>query len=115
MNFNEYQKLARKTDFHTPKKEKKVFGNLFAYPTFGITGEAGELADKIKKLYRDRGGKLTPEMRHDLVLELGDILWYMAKMAHVLGVSFDDVARLNIKKINSRKKRGVLTGNGDHR
>ena len=115
MDFNSYQKFAKKTDFHSPKKEKKVFGNLFAYPTFGITGEAGEFADKIKKLYRDHEGKLSPEMKHDLVLELGDILWYIAKMARALGVSLDDVARLNLKKIASRKKRGMIHGNGDHR
>lgn len=115
MNFNEYQKLAEKTDFHSPKKEKKIFGSLFAYPTFGITGEAGELADKVKKIFRDHDGKLSKEMRHDLVLELGDILWYMAKMARTLGVTMNEVARLNLKKINSRKKRGVITGSGDHR
>ena len=115
MNFNEYQKLAKKTDFHSPKKEKEVFGNLLAYPTFGITGEAGELADKIKKVFRDDGGKLFPKVKHDLVLELGDILWYIAKMAGALGVSLDDVAKLNLKKIMSRQKRGVIKGSGDHR
>ena len=115
MDFNTYQKLAGKTDFHTSKKEKRIFGNLFAYPTFGITGEAGEMADKVKKIFRDHDGKLSPEMRHDLILELGDILWYMAKMARALGVTLDEVARRNINKINSRKKRGVIKGSGDHR
>lgn len=115
MNFNEYQRRAKKTDSYTPREEKKIFGNLLAYPAFGLAGETGEFIDKIKKVFRDHRGALTTSMKHDLLLELGDILWYIAKMARTLGYTLDEVATTNLKKIHSRKKRGVIHGNGDHR
>ena len=115
MDFNTYQKLAKRTDYHSKREEKKRFGNNLVNATLGITGEAGEFADKIKKLYRDKGGKLDRQLKNDLVHELGDILWYIAKMARELGVPLDTVARLNIEKLSSRKKRGKLGGSGDHR
>ena len=115
MNFNTYQKLAKRTDYHSKREERKRFGNNLVNATLGITGEAGEFADKIKKLYRDKGGKLDATTKQDLIYELGDILWYIAKMARELGVPLDAVARLNIQKLSSRKKRGKLSGSGDHR
>ena len=115
MNFNEYQKLAKKTEWLSDKEELKIFGNDLVNATLGIAGEAGEFADKIKKLYRDKGGKLDAQYKQDLIYELGDILWYMANMAGKLGVKFDVIARMNIKKLASRKKRGKLAGSGDHR
>lgn len=115
MDFNEYQKFAKKTEYLSDRQERAIFGNNLVNATLGITGEAGEFADKIKKLYRDKGGKMDAETKKDLLYELGDMLWYMAKMAGKLGVKFDVVARMNIKKIHSRKKRGKILGSGDHR
>ena len=115
MNFNDYQKLAKKTDYFSSKNERKIFGNNLVNATLGLAGESGEFADKIKKLYRDRKGKMDVATKQDLIHELGDILWYIAKMARELDVKLDDVARLNIEKLMSRKKRGVITGQGDHR
>lgn len=115
MNFNEYQKLAKRTDTSSLKEEKKLFGNLLTYPTLGIAGESGEFADKIKKVFRDKRGKLDDATKQNLMLELGDILWYVAKMARAIGFTLDEVAQANLHKITSRKKRGVLHGDGDHR
>lgn len=115
MNFNEYQKKAKETDSYTLADEKKIFGSLLIYPTLGISGEAGEFADKIKKIFRDKKGKLDDETKHNLILELGDILWYIAKMSRALDYTLDDVAKLNLQKIASRQKRGVIHGDGDNR
>ena len=115
MNFNEYQKLAKQTEYLSKKEEARLFGNNLINATLGLVGESGELAEKVKKLYRDKGGKLDAATKQDLIHELGDILWYMAKMSRELNVKLDDVARINIKKLFSRKERGVITGNGDHR
>lgn len=85
------------------------------YPVLGICGEAGEIADKVKKIVRDRGGVLTRRNVRELLLELGDELWYVAALARDLGSSLEEVAEMNLRKLRSRKKRGVLRGEGDRR
>ena len=115
MNFKEYEKKAKSTEFHTTKQEKKIFGNLLINPTLGLAGETGEFVDKIKKVFRDKRGKLDKATRELLVSELGDILWYLAKMAGVLGSSLEEVATKNIDKLASRKKRNKIKGEGDTR
>lgn len=114
MNFNEYQKKAGSTDLYL-KKEKKLFGNALVYPALGLAGESGEFVDKIKKLFRDKDGKLDAATKESLTLELGDILWYIAKAARSLGIKLDVVAQKNIEKITSRRKRQVIRGSGDNR
>ena len=77
-----------------------------------IAGEAGEVAEKVKKAYRDHGGKTDPMA---IGKELGDVLYYLTKMAHIHGMTLDDVARINKEKLRDRKERGKMHGEGDDR
>ena len=103
MRFNEYQEEASKTAIY-PEQYKIV------YPALGLAGEAGEVAEKVKKHIRD--GVLNVE---DLKKELGDVLWYLAAITSDLGLSLDDVAESNLQKLRSRQARGVIGGSGDNR
>lgn len=94
------------------------------YPALGLTGEAGEVAEKVKKLYRDDEinfmredmlEELNHEQSRDLALELGDVLFYVAACANDIGYSLEEIAEMNIDKLASRKRRGKLTGSGDNR
>ncbi|MCL4344078.1 MAG: nucleoside triphosphate pyrophosphohydrolase family protein [Nitrososphaerota archaeon] len=104
MNFNEYQKLAHLTAVY-PSNSAKY------YLTLGLTGEAGEVANKIKKEIRDN----EPVNKDEIKGELGDVLWYLSELALTYGIGLDDVARSNIEKLQDRKRRGALRGSGDHR
>jgi NTP pyrophosphatase (non-canonical NTP hydrolase) len=83
-----------------------------AYLGLCITGEAGEIAEKLKKAYRDEE-RVTDKLV--LAMELGDVLFYVTRMAHALGYSLEDVAKILVEKLNDRKTRGVLRGQGDER
>lgn len=109
MNFKEYQKQSRETAIYPDR------GKNFVYPTLGLCGEAGEIAEKIKKVLRDDGGKISAEKKELIKKELGDVLWYVAQIASELKLSLDDVAKHNLEKLFSRKKRGKLLGGGDLR
>lgn len=109
MNFDEYQEKSRKTALY-PDKD-----NNFVYPTLGLSGEAGEVAEKIKKVIRDKGGIIDDETREAIKKELGDVLWYVSQLATELGLSVDEIAEKNIEKLYSRMERGKLQGNGDNR
>jgi len=109
MNFEEYQARAKETALYPDE------GNNFVYPTLGLIGEAGELANKIKKVIRDDGGVINEEKRESLKKELGDVLWYVAQLGTELKLSLEEVAEYNIEKLKSRKERGVLKGEGDNR
>jgi len=94
------------------------------YPTLGLTGEAGEVAEKVKKLYRDdeinfmredMTEELTPDQANDLALELGDVLFYIAAIAGDIGYSLEEIADMNIDKLAQRQARNTLSGSGDHR
>lgn len=85
------------------------------YPTLGLTNEAGEVAGKIKKIFRDRGGVITDEDRQELKLELGDVLWYLAEICTQLDLSLEDVAAANLDKLRGRVARGTMAGDGDTR
>lgn len=106
MNFREYEDAAASTD-HSPKN--------ITYYTLGLCGESGEFADKVKKVLRDSDGVMSAEAHSALVLELGDVLWYAARLANKLGVSMATVAARNMQKLADRKERGVLRGSGDAR
>ncbi|WP_018110745.1 nucleoside triphosphate pyrophosphohydrolase family protein [Thermus igniterrae] len=108
MTLEAYQKEAQKTALY-PEAYRLL------YPTLGLVGEAGELANKVKKVLRDQGGNLTEEVREALVAELGDVLWYVAQVATDLGVSLEEVAQKNLAKLRSRQARGQLGGSGDNR
>jgi NTP pyrophosphatase (non-canonical NTP hydrolase) len=109
MTFNEYQEKAKLT------AKYPVVAEPYVYPALGLAGETGEVLEKIKKIFRDEGGKITDEKRQELAKELGDILWYVATLARELGLSLDEVAQNNINKLFSRMDRGVLHGDGDNR
>lgn len=109
MTFGEYQKESRKTAIYPN------LGNDIIYPTLGLVGETGEIAEKIKKMIRDDGGSMTDERRELLKKELGDVMWYMAQLCTELGFDMDDVANQNLKKLFSRMDRNQLHGDGDLR
>lgn len=108
MNFYEYQEQARATAIYADKV--KVI-----YPALGLPGEVGEVCEKIKKVYRDNDGVFTDEKVNEIKKELGDVLWYVANLSADLNISMQEVAEMNIAKLNSRKERGVLQGSGDNR
>ena len=85
------------------------------YPTLGLTGEAGEVADKVKKVIRDRCGVFDADTREAIKLELGDVLWYVAQLASELGYDLNEVADANLQKLSSRAARGRIGGSGDQR
>ena len=109
MTFDEYQAKSKATAVY------KDQGNNFIYPVLGLVGEAGEVAEKIKKVIRDDDGEMTDVKRGEIKKELGDVLWYIAQLSTELGLSMTEVAELNIEKLASRKERGVITGSGDNR
>jgi NTP pyrophosphatase (non-canonical NTP hydrolase) len=90
-------------------------GDNFVYPALGLAGEAGEVADKLKKVIRDNDGTLTDPVRESVAKELGDVLWYVAVLAHELSYDLDTIAKNNLDKLASRMERGVITGSGDNR
>ncbi len=109
MTFEEYQKKSRKTAKYPDA------GSNFIYPTLGLVGETGEVAEKIKKVIRDDGGEILPEKRKEIEKELGDVLWYFTQLATELNFSLDEIAEKNIEKLYSRLERGTLGGSGDNR
>ena len=109
MQLNDYQRRSRSTARYPDA------GRNLIYPTLGLTGEAGEVADKVKKLIRDRGGVVDDQFTTDIALELGDVLWYLAQLSTELGLDLDAVAEGNLRKLASRAQRGTLHGEGDHR
>lgn len=108
MTLNEYQQIALETAVY-PADYKVI------YPALGMNGEAGEVADKVKKAIRDKGGILGEDDKKSLALEVGDVLWYCATMANDLGYTLQDIAEMNRDKLRSRKLRGKLGGSGDSR
>jgi NTP pyrophosphatase (non-canonical NTP hydrolase) len=109
MDFAAYQQRSRETARYPDA------GSNPLYPTLGLCGETGEVADKVKKVIRDRDGRFDAEVCEDLRLELGDVLWYVAQLATELGLSLEDVAQANLAKLASRAARNVISGSGDRR
>src|ERR687894_79138 len=107
MDFSEYQSLSRRTATY-PRA-----GEDLTYPALGLCGEAGEVAEKVKKTIRDDGGVLSEERRGALARELGDVLWYTAQLATEAGLELERIAQDNLEKLLSRQERGVLRGSGD--
>jgi NTP pyrophosphatase (non-canonical NTP hydrolase) len=110
MTFDDYQAQALTTVISNEDSFKDTL-----HWVLGICGEAGEVAEKVKKIIRDHEGKISQADKQELAKELGDVLWYLAVLAHEIGFSFDEVAASNIKKLKDRKLRGVLGGSGDNR
>lgn len=108
MTLNDYQQKAIATAQYGE-------GNKIVYPALGLAGEAGETADKVKKVLRDCGGEFTAEKKEDIAKEIGDVLWYCAALARDLGYELDQLAQMNVDKLKSRQERGVICGSGDNR
>ena len=108
MELNEYQKAALATAIYPND-------STISYLALAISGEAGELADKVKKVLRDKGGKFSDADKRAMALELGDVMWYVANLADVIGYGLTDIAQMNIEKIAGRVERGTLHGAGDNR
>ena len=106
MRLDEYQMRAEST---------AIYPNEYAivYPALGLTGEAGEVADKVKKIIRDGNSDLF--YKDNIAKELGDVLWYVAILARDLGYSLEEIAQTNLDKLEDRKNRDMLKGSGDDR
>ena len=109
MDFTDYQTKSRRT------AKYPSIGHPVIYPTLGLTNEAGEVAGKIKKIFRDKNGVIGETERETLKGELGDVLWYLAQVCTELDLSLDEVAEHNIEKLYSRLERGKIGGDGDNR
>jgi len=101
MNFEEYQTEASATALY-PRR----MSNL-EYPTLGLAGEAGEVANIVKKIQRDHGGVINDEIRAKLKDELGDVLWYISACADELGLTLAEVAEFNVQKLAKRHNRAA--------
>lgn len=111
MGLNEYQEGAMLTRTpETYREDKKII-----YPTLGLTGEAGEVSDKVKKVLRDCNGDFDNEKRKAIALEVGDCLWYCAALAKDLGYSLEEIAKMNLDKLADRERRNKIHGEGDER
>ncbi len=107
MTLNDYQQKALLT--------AKDQGNEFFHRVLGLVGEAGEIAEKVKKLVRDHNSDLAKLDKDDIAKELGDTLWYIAALADYLGYSLEEIGQRNIDKMSDRQKRGLINGTGDNR
>lgn len=108
MNLSDYQKLAYRT---------AIFPKDIAilYCALKLNGEAGEVAEKIGKLYRDHNGIQSIDFKRAMCLELGDVLWYVSALSVELGINLEDVAEANLDKLAARLEKGTLKGSGDDR
>lgn len=111
MNFNEYQLLTDSTAIYPQGREN---GALY-YVTMGLTSEAGEVAGKVKKALRDEQGLISEERAEAIAAEVGDVLWYCARIATEIGFNLGDIAEGNIRKLANRKSAGTIGGDGDNR
>lgn len=110
MTLNEYQKEALVTAQWSGDELRDL-----SHWVLGITGEAGEIAEKVKKIIRDHDGKLDNDAKFELSKEIGDVLWYLAVLAEHMGYKFEAIGQMNIAKLRDRQKRNKIQGNGDNR
>lgn len=108
MDFDAYSAQAEKTAIYPGQGS----GSGLVYVALGVAGEAGEIANKIKKLYRDGD---SPAAQDALFLEIGDALWYLDRLCNELGTTLSVVAELNVDKLRARFDAGTLRGGGDGR
>ncbi len=101
MNFEDYQSEAKQTALY-PRRM-----NNLEYPTLGLAGEAGEVANIVKKIQRDHGGEVNDEIRSKLKDELGDVLWYISACADELGLTLTEIAEYNVQKLAKRHNRAA--------
>lgn len=113
MNLNEFQQEAGRFAVYPGKNEEGIGG--LVYCTLGLTGESGEVSEKVKKLLRDSNGIITDEIRRAIAYELSDVFWYLQQAATEIKYSLEDIGSMNIEKLRSRSQRGVMGGSGDNR
>lgn len=106
MQLDEYQKRAHDTAVYPAN-------HSVPYLALGLAGEAGEVANKVKKVLRD--GRPLEAVKHDLALELGDTLWYLSEFAAKLGFTLSQIAAMNLDKLDERRRTNTIKGNGDER
>lgn len=111
--FDLYQQRAALTAVYPYAGAPDAAGVL--YPALGLAGEAGEVAEKIKKLWRNKDLKLDAEDVAAVEAEIGDVLWYCAALATELGSNLGRIAAGNLKKLSDRQERGVIKSEGDNR
>lgn len=107
-SLSSYQKTAK--SFAKYPDDMKVI-----YPALGLCGECGEVAEKIKKVIRDKEGIFSEKEKMEIKKELGDVLWYISNLSSDLGLNLSNIADVNLKKLKDRKKRGKISGSGDDR
>lgn len=107
LTLNDYQHGALVTD--------RSATNGIPYYALGVAGEAGEVAEKVKKVLRDQNGLFNYDSNEAIKYELGDVMWYVSVLAHKLGYTLEEVAVANLTKLHDRKERDVLKGSGDDR
>ena len=103
-----YQKVALTTAIY-PREQAII------YPTLGLTGEAGEVANKVKKIIRDGSDSKDEKLVSEIKAEIGDCLWYIAVLADDIGCKLSDIDNTNLIKLENRKKKGTIHGSGDKR
>lgn len=109
MTLNEYQQKALETAVY-PEQFRII------YPALGLAGEAGEAVDKVKKIIRDNNANFSDEEKcKAIAMEVGDVLWYVATLAHDIGYTLDEIGEMNYAKLKSRQQRNMLGGSGDNR
>lgn len=111
-------------EYQTEATELAFYSTSVLYPTLGLAGEAGEVADKIKKLMRDSDIDFTADNpadeigymeKRNIALEVGDIIWYCANLLNDIDYSLEEAALMNLEKLKDRRDRNVMSGSGDHR
>lgn len=114
MNFNEYQEWTATTvKYPEGSKEREL-----AYLALGLAGETGEVAEKIKKFLRgdiENDIDARADLHLTLLMELGDVLWYLSRLSAVMGIPLDVVAAYNQLKLETRMRDGTIKGDGDER
>jgi NTP pyrophosphatase (non-canonical NTP hydrolase) len=124
MKMDTYQEIAKETAIYPKEVEEFLKEGLptelatflrLSYVSLGLAGEAGEFANKVKKILRDGKGVMTPEIKARLTKELGGVLWYCAQVATELGIDLSFAAGVNVQELQDRKARGTLKGSGDDR
>jgi NTP pyrophosphatase (non-canonical NTP hydrolase) len=103
-----YQQVAKTTAIY-PREQAII------YPTLGLTGEAGEVANKVKKIIRDGSNSKDERLVSEIKSEIGDCLWYIAVLASDFDIKLSDIASTNLEKLANRKKNGTIHGSGDNR
>lgn len=113
MKLDDYQEQSKQYDTNQANMDPTSIG--FSEKVLGLVGEAGETADKVKKILRDKNGVISPEDKDEIVKELGDVLWYVAGLSRYLETPLSEVAKKNLDKLESRRTRNQIHGAGDNR